>query len=87
MFAIVGGGGKVGYYLGKELIEQGHEVLIIEQDMPLVTGLVIHNGAPAAGLEQLATLAFGHAFAAAPSLGDVFAVDAVVMHHDAPPAA
>jgi trk system potassium uptake protein len=32
MFAIVGGGGKVGYYLAKELIEQGHEVLIIEQD-------------------------------------------------------
>src|SRR5215213_1007948 len=32
MFAIVGGGGKVGYYLGKELIEQGHEVLIVEQD-------------------------------------------------------
>ena len=32
MFAIAGGGGKVGYYLAKELIEQGHEVLIIEQD-------------------------------------------------------
>ncbi|MFN0070132.1 MAG: potassium channel family protein [Chloroflexota bacterium] len=32
MFAIVGGGGKVGYYLAKELIEQGHEILIIEQD-------------------------------------------------------
>jgi trk system potassium uptake protein TrkA len=32
MFAIVGGGGKVGYYLAKELIEQGHEVLILEQD-------------------------------------------------------
>jgi len=29
---IVGGGGKVGDYLGKELIEQGHEVLVLEQD-------------------------------------------------------
>src|ERR1044071_8029107 len=32
MFVIVGGGGKVGFYLGKELAEQGHEVVIIEQD-------------------------------------------------------
>ncbi|HZT08208.1 MAG TPA: NAD-binding protein [Chloroflexota bacterium] len=32
MFIIVAGGGKVGYYLGKELAEQGHEVVIIEQD-------------------------------------------------------
>jgi trk system potassium uptake protein TrkA len=32
MFIIVIGGGKVGYYLAKELLEQGHEVLIIERD-------------------------------------------------------
>jgi len=32
MFVIVAGGGKVGFYLGKELAEQGHEVVIIEQD-------------------------------------------------------
>ncbi|MHB1415382.1 MAG: potassium channel family protein [Chloroflexota bacterium] len=32
MYAIVVGGGKVGYYLAKELINQGHEVLIIEKD-------------------------------------------------------
>lgn len=32
MFAIVAGGGKVGYYLTKELIAQGHEVLVIEQN-------------------------------------------------------
>ncbi len=32
MYAIVAGGGKVGYYLAKELIEQGHEVLVIERD-------------------------------------------------------
>src|SRR4051812_46638680 len=32
MYAIVAGGGKVGYYLAKELVEQGHEVLIIEKD-------------------------------------------------------
>ena len=31
MYAIIGGGGKVGFYLGRELINQGHEVLIIEQ--------------------------------------------------------
>jgi len=32
MYIIIVGGGKVGYYLAKELIESGHEVLIIEKD-------------------------------------------------------
>src|SRR3970282_1763868 len=32
MYIIVVGGGKVGYYLAKELVEEGHEVLVIEQD-------------------------------------------------------
>ena len=30
MYAIVAGGGKVGFYLARELIEQSHEVLVIE---------------------------------------------------------
>lgn len=32
MYIIVVGGGKVGFYLAKELLEEGHEVLIIEKD-------------------------------------------------------
>lgn len=32
MFVIVAGGGKVGFYLAKELVNQGHEVVIIERD-------------------------------------------------------
>lgn len=32
MYAIVVGGGKVGYYLSRALLEEGHEVLIIEKD-------------------------------------------------------
>ena len=32
MYIIVAGGGKVGFYLARELIAQGHEVLIIEKD-------------------------------------------------------
>src|SRR5919199_1511638 len=32
MYFIVAGGGKVGYYLAKELVEQGNEVLVIERD-------------------------------------------------------
>jgi trk system potassium uptake protein TrkA len=32
MYAIVVGGGKVGYYLAKELVEGENEVLVIEQD-------------------------------------------------------
>ena len=34
MYVIIGGGGKVGFYLGRELIDQGHEVLIIENLAP-----------------------------------------------------
>jgi trk system potassium uptake protein TrkA len=32
MFVLVVGGGKVGYYLAKELIEGGHEVVVMEKD-------------------------------------------------------
>lgn len=32
MYIIVVGGGKVGYYLAKELVEEGHEVLVIEKE-------------------------------------------------------
>ena len=32
MYIIVVGGGKVGYYLAKALLEQGHEVLVIEKN-------------------------------------------------------
>ena len=32
MFVLVVGGGKVGYYLAKELIESGHEVAVMEKD-------------------------------------------------------
>ncbi len=32
MYVIVAGGGKVGFYLAKELVELGHEVLVIESD-------------------------------------------------------
>jgi trk/ktr system potassium uptake protein len=32
VYIIVIGGGKVGYYLAKELVEEGHEVLVIEKD-------------------------------------------------------
>ena len=53
----------------------------------LLAGLASHDGAPLAGIEQLATLPGGHTFVALPSPGEAFAVDAVVMHHDAPPAA
>jgi trk system potassium uptake protein TrkA len=32
MYMIVVGGGKVGFYLAKELVQEGHEILVIEQD-------------------------------------------------------
>ncbi len=33
MFVLVVGGGKVGYYLTRELIESGHEVVLMERDL------------------------------------------------------
>lgn len=32
MYIIIVGGGKVGYYLAKSLLEDGHEILVIEKD-------------------------------------------------------
>jgi len=32
MFVLVIGGGKVGYYLSKELVQAGHEVVLLEKD-------------------------------------------------------
>lgn len=32
MYVIIVGGGRVGYYLAKGLVEEGHEVLVIERD-------------------------------------------------------
>lgn len=32
MYIIIVGGGKVGFYLAKELVNQGHELLVIEKD-------------------------------------------------------
>ncbi|HPP75753.1 MAG TPA: TrkA family potassium uptake protein, partial [Armatimonadota bacterium] len=39
MYIIVAGGGKVGYYLTKTLVAEGHEVLLIEQDVREVSRL------------------------------------------------
>ena len=32
MFVIVVGGGKVGFYLTKELLAEGHELVLMEKD-------------------------------------------------------
>ena len=32
MYIIIIGGGKVGFYLARELVSEGHEILVIEQD-------------------------------------------------------
>lgn len=44
MFIIVVGGGKVGYYLTRELIEGGHEVLVIDKDPERVSLLTDELG-------------------------------------------
>jgi trk system potassium uptake protein TrkA len=37
MYIIVVGGGRVGYYLAKALLDEGHEVLILEKSAPIAT--------------------------------------------------
>ncbi len=32
MYIVIGGGGQVGYYLAKELIKQGHDVVLLDKD-------------------------------------------------------
>jgi trk system potassium uptake protein TrkA len=44
MFVLVVGGGKVGYYLTKELIESGHEVVLMEKDRARATQIVDELG-------------------------------------------
>ena len=39
MYILIGGGGQVGYYLTKGLLEQGHEVLLVEKDSHRVNQL------------------------------------------------
>jgi len=38
-YVIIMGGGKVGYYLGRTLLEQGHEIAVVESD-PEIYGMV-----------------------------------------------
>jgi trk system potassium uptake protein len=44
MFVLVVGGGKVGYYLTKELIESGHEVVLMEKDRARAAQIVDELG-------------------------------------------
>ncbi|HEX2924056.1 MAG TPA: TrkA family potassium uptake protein [Chloroflexota bacterium] len=44
MYIIVVGGGKVGYYLTKELLEQGHEALLIERKPERVDQIIEELG-------------------------------------------
>jgi trk system potassium uptake protein TrkA len=44
MYIVIGGGGQVGYYLAKGLLEQGHEVLLLEKDSKRVERLTDELG-------------------------------------------
>ena len=44
MFVLVVGGGKVGYYLTKELVESGHEVVLMEKDRARAAQIVDELG-------------------------------------------
>jgi trk system potassium uptake protein TrkA len=44
VFVLVVGGGKVGYYLAKELIESGHEVALMEKDRARATQITDEIG-------------------------------------------
>ncbi len=40
MYFVIVGGGRVGYYLAKELLDQGHEVVIIEKNAAIVAAIL-----------------------------------------------
>lgn len=44
MYIIIGGGGEIGYYLTKSLLNQGHEVLLLEKGATRFKGLVEELG-------------------------------------------
>ncbi|MBI3914492.1 MAG: TrkA family potassium uptake protein [Chloroflexi bacterium] len=44
MYIVIVGGGKVGYYLAKQLLAEGHEVLIIEKDRKKEEALIAELG-------------------------------------------
>ena len=44
MFVLVVGGGKVGYYLAKELVQAGHEVVLLEKDASRATQIADEIG-------------------------------------------
>ncbi len=60
MYIIIVGGGRIGYYLSKALINEGHEILVIEKDAALVDhieedlgSICMHgDGCEAATLEE-----------------------------------
>lgn len=45
MYVIIGGGGQVGYYVAKGLLEQGHEALLLDKDAKRVAQLEEQIGA------------------------------------------
>src|SRR5579863_6870615 len=44
MYIIIGGGGEIGYYLTKSLLNQGHEVLLLEKGTARFNNLVEELG-------------------------------------------
>jgi trk system potassium uptake protein TrkA len=44
MYIVIVGGGKVGYYLAKQLLQDGHEMLVIEKDWRKVERISIEMG-------------------------------------------
>ncbi len=59
MYIIIAGGGKVGYYLAKELLEDGHEILVIEKDAKtaLQIGTELGDGSVMRGMaDEAATM-------------------------------
>ena len=40
MYLVIVGGGRVGYFLAKELLEQGHEITVVEKNAAIVTAMI-----------------------------------------------
>lgn len=88
MYIVIVGGGKVGFYLAKELVEAGHEALVIERDhsraeeiAETLGEIVMHGYGEEAAIQQQAGSARADLFLAVTGEDEVNLVACQVARH------
>ena len=53
MHSLIIGGGKIGYYLTKVLIEKGYDVSVVEKEKEILKAQALNEGKPEAIVEKM----------------------------------